>query len=89
MWVLRAQSSPGVWTFSYTASLAPGSRTLLAQAEDNGAYFLNTSTVQDDASVDVLMGGSGLDWFFADTTGQSGPRDIVLGLQAGDILTNV
>jgi len=39
--------------------------------------------------VDVLVGGSGRGWFFADTTGQTGSRDLVLGLQAGDILTNV
>jgi uncharacterized delta-60 repeat protein len=44
------QTSPGVWTFSYTASLAPGSYMLLAQAEDNysvfGDPFALTLTVQ-------------------------------------------
>ena len=58
-------------------------------ADLNGAYYLNTSTVQDDHSVDVLVGGSGRDWFFADSTGQTGPRDVVLDLHVGDIVTNV
>jgi Ca2+-binding RTX toxin-like protein len=55
----------------------------------NGAYYLNTSTVQDDQSIDVLVGGSGRDWFFADTSGQTGPKDIVLGLHTGDVVTNI
>jgi uncharacterized delta-60 repeat protein len=33
------QTSPGVWTFTYTVSLAPGSYTLFAQAEDNYSLF--------------------------------------------------
>jgi uncharacterized delta-60 repeat protein len=44
------QSSPGVWTFSFTVSLAPGSYTLFAQAEDSdgvfGDLFALTFTVQ-------------------------------------------
>jgi hypothetical protein len=60
-----------------------------AGADLNGAYFLNSSTVQDDHSVDVLSSGCGRDWFFADTTGQTGPRDLVFGLRAGDTLTQV
>jgi Ca2+-binding RTX toxin-like protein len=30
----------------------------------NGAYFLNTRTVHDDAAVDTLFGDGGSDWFF-------------------------
>ena len=32
----------------------------------NGSYFLDGQTVHDDADTDVLTGGSGADWFFAD-----------------------
>jgi hypothetical protein len=35
------ESSPGVWTFSYTVNLAPGSYTLIAQAEDSDRVFSN------------------------------------------------
>ncbi len=39
------------------------------------------STVQDDAAVDTLNGGPGLDWYFAQ---QSGPNtDVINGLQHG------
>jgi uncharacterized delta-60 repeat protein len=44
------QSSPGVWTFTFTVSLAPGSYTLTAQAQDNYGLlsdpFALTLTVQ-------------------------------------------
>ena len=44
------QSSPGVWTFTFTVNLAPGSYTLLAQATDSdgvlGDPFALTLTVQ-------------------------------------------
>jgi hypothetical protein len=33
------QTSPGVWTFNYTVSLAPGNYTLTAQAEDSYGVF--------------------------------------------------
>jgi uncharacterized delta-60 repeat protein len=33
------QTSPGVWTFTFTISLAPGNYTLFAQAEDNFGAF--------------------------------------------------
>jgi Ca2+-binding RTX toxin-like protein len=58
-------------------------------ADRNGGYCLNTTTVLDDQSVDVLVGGSGRDWFFADTNGHTGPRDLVLGLHAGDVVINI
>jgi uncharacterized delta-60 repeat protein len=44
------QTSPGVWTFSFTMNLAPGSYTLFAQATDSdgvpGDQFALTLTVQ-------------------------------------------
>lgn len=33
------QTTPGVWTFSFTANLAPGTYTLYAQAEDSYGIF--------------------------------------------------
>ena len=33
------QTSPGVWTFSFTINLTPGTYTLFAQAEDSGGIF--------------------------------------------------
>jgi uncharacterized delta-60 repeat protein len=33
------QTSPGVWTFNYTVTLAPGTYTLFAQAEDSYGVF--------------------------------------------------
>jgi uncharacterized delta-60 repeat protein len=33
------QTSPGVWTFTFTVNLAPGTYTLFAQAEDNFGVF--------------------------------------------------
>jgi hypothetical protein len=45
------QSGPGVWTFTHTAGLAPGSYTLLAQAEGGdgvfGDHFALTLVVQE------------------------------------------
>jgi hypothetical protein len=35
----------------------------------NGAYFLNPTTVHDDAAVDQLFGEKGQDWFLARTSG--------------------
>jgi hypothetical protein len=44
------QTSPGVWTFTFTVTLAPGSYTLLAQAQDSDGVFSDpaalTLTVQ-------------------------------------------
>lgn len=36
----------------------------------NGSIFLTTSTVFDDAASDVLLGGTGTDWFFAKLSGR-------------------
>jgi hypothetical protein len=33
------QTSPGVWTLTFTVNLAPGSYTLFAQAEDSYGVF--------------------------------------------------
>jgi Ca2+-binding RTX toxin-like protein len=53
----------------------------------NGNYFLNACTVHDDASVDSLHGDAGLDWFFADLAGATGPRDRVDGARLNQQVT--
>src|SRR5207248_2532964 len=53
----------------------------------NGSIFLNTSTVLDDAAIDVLMGGSGMDWFFAKQRGTT--KDTVSDRGKGETLTSL
>jgi hypothetical protein len=56
---------------------------------NNGNDFLIASgpnaTVFDDSSVDVLNGGSGTDWFFANQSGGVA-QDIIKGLGGGQIV---
>jgi hypothetical protein len=56
---------------------------------NNGNDFLIASgpnaTVFDDSSVDVLNGGSGTDWFFANRSGGVA-QDIIKGLGGGEIV---
>jgi hypothetical protein len=79
------------WTSadSYTARVSDILGNGGAGKDLNGAYFLTSSTVQDDASVDVLHGGPGGDWFFADNTGQTGPRDVVIDAHANEVVTTI
>jgi uncharacterized delta-60 repeat protein len=39
------QTSPGVWTLTFTVNLAPGSYTLIAQAEDSDGVFGDPSAI--------------------------------------------
>jgi hypothetical protein len=57
----------------------------------NGGYFLNAATVHDDGSGNLLEGGAGLDWFFAnlDGVGNDGVRDRVTGRKPGEVLTSI
>jgi hypothetical protein len=50
---------------------------------------LNTTTVFDDAAIDVLNGVSGTvnDWFFAHTTGTN--KDTVNNKDSGEIVTSI
>jgi hypothetical protein len=48
----------------------------------NGTYHLNKKTVFDDGGPDVLTGGGGLDWFFADLA-----QDQIENRKAGDHIT--
>jgi Ca2+-binding RTX toxin-like protein len=51
----------------------------------NGGYFLNTTTVHDEAAVDQLYGEAGIDWFFATTSG--GNKDRVNDAVTGEVTT--
>jgi hypothetical protein len=57
----------------------------------NEGFFLNPSTVQDDGAGNDLVGGPGLDWFFAnlDGVGNDGIRDQIRGRKHGEIVTSV
>jgi hypothetical protein len=56
---------------------------------DNGNVFLiatgPNATAFDDDSVDVLDGGSGMDWFFANQSGGVA-QDLIKGLGRGEIV---
>ena len=52
----------------------------------NGSYFLTARTVKtvsDDATIDILYGEAGLDWFFARKTGNK--KDKVNDLSTGEL----
>ncbi len=55
----------------------------------NGSVFLKASglgaTVFSDSSIDILTGGSGRDWYFANRIG-GGVLDAIFGLQGNDLL---
>jgi hypothetical protein len=57
----------------------------------NGSDFLNASTVHDDGTGNLLEGGAGLDWYFAnlDGNGNNGILDRVTGRKPGEILTTI
>jgi hypothetical protein len=55
----------------------------------NGNDFLNSGTVQDDGATDILDGGSGRDWFFANTDHSDAGHDIVLDATRHEIVTNI
>jgi Ca2+-binding RTX toxin-like protein len=53
----------------------------------NGGYVLNSTTVKDDNTTDVLYGGSGLDWFFAHLAKTNG--DQVKNRTSGEVVTGI
>jgi Ca2+-binding RTX toxin-like protein len=53
----------------------------------NGLVFLTTATVFDDAAVDVLSGGTGMDWFFAKTRGAT--KDTLSDRGNGETVTSL
>jgi hypothetical protein len=63
----------------------------LSNSTVNGSDFLDASTVHDDGAGNLLEGGAGLDWFFAnlDGMGNNGVLDRVTGRKPGEILTTI
>jgi hypothetical protein len=57
----------------------------------NAGYLLNAATVHDDGAGNLLDGGSGLDWFFAnlDGIGNNGLLDRVTGRQPFEVVTAI
>ena len=57
----------------------------------NGGYFLNDTTVHDDAAGNHLEGGPGLDWFFANLDGvdNNNVKDKLAARKAGEIVTRI
>jgi Ca2+-binding RTX toxin-like protein len=53
----------------------------------NGSYFLNATTVRDDAAIDSFYGEAGLDWLFARTKGPG--KDKVNDLSTGEVVTAI
>jgi Ca2+-binding RTX toxin-like protein len=51
---------------------------------DNGAFFLNTTTVFDDQDEDRLTGAAARDWFFANLDGP-GAHDIITDLKSDEV----
>ena len=67
------------WTSgdSFTTRIAD----LTSGGGPNGSAVLNSSTITDDAAVDALFAGSGLDWFLTNS------GEAVSGKKAGDVTT--
>ena len=53
----------------------------------SGSYRLNSTTVQDDNTVDDLYGEAGTDWFFTKKKGNR--RDNVRDSATGEVVTNI
>jgi hypothetical protein len=53
----------------------------------NGTNYLNASTVTHAFGVDTLEGGSGSDWFLAETAGAL--VDVLKGKKKGDLVTSI
>jgi uncharacterized delta-60 repeat protein len=52
----------------------------------NGTYLLDEETVLHDASVDVLIGSSGMDWFWANLDASAFPVDLINGQNGTEVL---
>jgi hypothetical protein len=50
----------------------------------NGSYLLNTSTVSENGVSDVLNGGTGMYWFFKETT-----KDTINNRTTGEVVTRI
>ncbi len=66
---------------TYAAGIASVS-TILTTGPTNQTVFNN-------GVADYLIGGPGLDWYFANTTGQWSQQDVIIGLQRGEVVTQL
>jgi hypothetical protein len=57
----------------------------------NGSYLLNTSTVSENGASDILNGGAGMDWFFADnsTSKKDTTKDTINNQTTGEVVTSI
>jgi Ca2+-binding RTX toxin-like protein len=55
---------------------------------NNGMFFLNPTTVHDNATLDLLYGGNGQNWYLAHVLG-GGVRDFVLGRKSTESVDNI
>lgn len=53
----------------------------------NGNSVINVITVSDDAAVDLLRGGNGLDWFLANVSGVV--PDVLVDRSVSETLTDI
>lgn len=53
----------------------------------NGSYFLTSTTVRDDNTLDSLYGNGGVDWFFVG--GKAKKRDTVYDQVIGEVVTSL
>jgi hypothetical protein len=54
----------------------------------NGSNFLNATTVHDNGKVDTLIGGSGMDWYFARTM-MDVMMDVIKNQTSGEVVTPI
>jgi len=80
---------------SYLQRVANLSNSTVSSVSPDGSYtagfYLNAATVHADGAGNVLEGGSGLDWFFANLDGidNNGVKDRVTGRKPGEVLTGI
>jgi Ca2+-binding RTX toxin-like protein len=55
----------------------------------NDGFFLNEHTAFDDNAQDVLTGGGGRDWFFAQLGGDKAKRDLVTDLHGNELVVEL
>jgi Ca2+-binding RTX toxin-like protein len=55
----------------------------------NGGFYLNTSTVHDDGSIDTLYGEAGRDWFIDHASGATGSLDQLQDRASNELQTTV
>ena len=55
----------------------------------NGQNFLNSTTVHQDKSPEILIGGPGRDWFFANLMGPLVQQDLIFRRKSNETVTQI